>query len=220
MAADGTIPSVLDHAGVTYVIGIAGGTGSGKTTIARRIAESVPREVVALLEHDAYYRDLSHLSDEERALVNFDHPDALETSLLVEQLAAFRRGEPIGVPIYDFATHTRRREVHWIEPRPLLVLEGILVLAEARVRALLDLKIYVDTDADIRVFRRLERDIQERGRSFASVREQYDATVRPMHLQFVEPSKRWADVIVPEGGENRAAIELLVSKIRSVVSSR
>lgn len=204
---------------MTFVIGIAGGTGSGKTTIARRIAESVPSEVVALLEHDAYYRDLSHLSPEQRNTVNFDHPDALETPLLVEQLAAFKRGERIPVPIYDFASHTRRGEVRWIEPRPLLVLEGILVLAEARLRELLDLKIYVDTDADIRVLRRLERDIQERGRSFASVREQYDATVRPMHLQFVEPSKRWADVIVPEGGENLAAIELLVSKIKSVVAS-
>ena len=205
---------------MTFVIGIAGGTGSGKSTIARSIAASVPSELVALVEHDAYYRDLSHLSDEERAKVNFDHPDALETSLLVEQLAAFKGGQPIPVPIYDFASHTRRKEVRWIEPRPLLVLEGILVLAEARLRELLDLKLYVDTDADIRVFRRLERDIQERGRSFDSVREQYDASVRPMHLQFVEPSKRWADVILPEGGDNRAAVELLVSKIRSVVGLR
>ena len=205
---------------MTFVIGIAGGTGSGKSTIARSIAASVPSELVALVEHDAYYRDLSHLSDEERAKVNFDHPDALETSLLVEQLAAFKGGQPIPVPIYDFASPTRRKEVRWIEPRPLLVLEGILVLAEARLRELLDLKLYVDTDADIRVFRRLERDIQERGRSFDSVREQYDASVRPMHLQFVEPSKRWADVILPEGGDNRAAVELLVSKIRSVVGLR
>ena len=205
---------------VTFVIGIAGGTGSGKTTIAQRIAGAVPGDHVALLEHDSYYRDLSHLSDDERGRVNFDHPDALETSLLVEQLAALKAGQAIGVPVYDFSTHTRKVARKRLEPKPLLVLEGILVLADARLRELLDLKIYVDTDADLRLLRRLERDIQERGRTFESVREQYNATVRPMHLMFVEPSKRWADVIVPEGGENRAAIELLVGKVRSVVGAR
>lgn len=205
---------------MTFVIGIAGGTGSGKTTIAQRIAGAVPSEHVALLEHDSYYRDLSHLTAEERDRVNFDHPDALETSLLVDQLTALKAGETIGVPVYDFATHTRVRARRELSPRPLLVVEGILVLAEPRLRELFDLKIYVDTDADIRVFRRLERDIQERGRDFDSVRAQYYATVRPMHLMFVEPSKRWADVIVPEGGENRAAIELLTGKIRSVVGLR
>lgn len=202
------------------MIGIAGGTGSGKTTIAQRLAESVPSEYVAVLEHDAYYRDLSHLSPEERDRVNFDHPDALETSLLIEQLTAVKAGQSIGVPVYDFATHTRVPVRRSLAPRPLLVVEGILVLADARLRALFDLKIYVDTDADIRVFRRLERDIQERDRDFESVRDQYYSTVRPMHLMFVEPSKRWADLIVPEGGENRAAIELLTGKIRSVVGLR
>lgn len=205
---------------MTFVIGIAGGTGSGKTTIAQRIAEAVPSEYVAVLEHDSYYRDLSHLSAEERTRVNFDHPDALETSLLIEQLKALKAGQTVGIPVYDFSTHTRGPTRRTLEPKPLLVVEGILVLSDARLRELFDLKIYVDTDADIRVFRRLERDIQERGRTFESVREQYYATVRPMHLMFVEPSKRWADIIVPEGGENRAAIELLVGKIRSVAGVR
>lgn len=205
---------------VTFVIGIAGGTGSGKTTIAQRISEAVPSEQFAVLEHDAYYRDLSHLNLAERNLVNFDHPDALETSLLVEQLTALKAGQAIGVPVYDFSTHTRAVLQRRLEPKALLLVEGILVLADSRLRDLFNLKIYVDTDADIRVFRRLSRDIVERGRSFESVRDQYYATVRPMHLMFVEPSKRWADVIVPEGGENRAAIELLVGKIRSELRVR
>lgn len=204
---------------MTFVIGIAGGTGSGKTTIAQRIADSVPGEQFATLEHDAYYRDLSHLLPEERSWVNFDHPDALETSLLIEHLTALRSGEAIGAPVYDFATHTRLPARRLVSPMPLLLVEGILVLVDARLRALFDLKIYVDTDADIRVLRRLSRDILTRGRSFESVRDQYYGTVRPMHLMFVEPSKRWADVIVPEGGENRAAIELLVAKVRSEIGA-
>jgi len=201
----------------SFVIGIAGGTGSGKTTIAQRIADAVPAEQVLVLEHDAYYRDLSHLDGGARALVNFDHPDALETSLLVEHLTSLRVGASVGVPVYDFGTHTRQSARRHVGPRPLILVEGILVLADERLRALFDLKLYVDTDADIRILRRLERDIEERGRSFESVREQYYSTVRPMHLMFVEPSKRWADVIVPEGGENRAAVELLVGKVQSVL---
>jgi uridine kinase len=203
-----------------FVIGIAGGTGSGKTTIAQRIAAGVPEEHVTVLEHDSYYRDLSHLDDSARKLVNFDHPDALDTELLVEHLTVLRAGAAVVIPSYDFATHTRRMGGQALEPRPLLVVEGILVLADSRLRALFDLKIYVDTDADIRILRRLQRDIEDRGRSFDSVREQYYATVRPMHLLFVEPSKRWADVIVPEGGDNRAAIELVVAKVQSVVAAR
>jgi uridine kinase len=203
-----------------FVIGIAGGTGSGKTTIAQRIAGAVAARDVALIEHDSYYRDLSHLSDAERQLVNFDHPDALDTELLVEHLTRLRGGQAVEVPQYDFSSHTRRKEAHSLSPTPLVLVEGILVLADARLRATFDLKIYVDTDADIRILRRLWRDIQERGRSFESVREQYDSTVRPMHLMFVEPSKRWADVIVPEGGENRAAVELVVGKVQSVLSGR
>jgi uridine kinase len=202
------------------MLGIAGGTGSGKTTIAERIAASVAPSDVTLIEHDSYYRDLSGLPASERDLVNFDHPDALETELLIAQLEALRAGHAIEVPVYDFATHTRRPQARKISPTPLVLVEGILVLADARLRDLFDLKVYVDTDADVRLLRRLERDIQERNRSFESVREQYQTSVRPMHLQFVEPSKRWANVIVPEGGENRAAIELLVGKVERVVSSQ
>ena len=203
-----------------FIIGVAGGTGSGKTTIARRIAAGVPAADVSVIEHDAYYRDLSHLSAEERDLVNFDHPDALETQLLIEHLTSLRAGAAIELPVYDFATHTRKPISQRLAPRPLVVVEGILVFADPKLRALFDLKLYVDTDADIRILRRMERDIEERGRSFASVCEQYHSTVRPMHLLFVEPSKRWADVIVPEGGENRAAIELVVGKVQSVLSQR
>jgi uridine kinase len=199
-----------------FVIGIAGGTGAGKTTIARALAHAVPAEHVAAIEHDHYYRDLRHLSPEARDRVNFDHPDALESDLLVEHLVRLRRGEPIEVPIYDFATHTRRTETRAVEPSPVVLVEGILVLADAALREQLDLKVYVDTDADIRVLRRIARDLHERARSFESVREQYYATVRPMHLQFVEPSKRWADVIIPEGGSS-VALDLLVTKLRSML---
>ncbi len=199
-----------------FVIGIAGGTGAGKTTIARALAHAVPAEHVASIEHDHYYRDLRHLSPEARDGVNFDHPDALESDLLVEHLARLRRGEAVEVPIYDFATHTRRTETRAVEPAPVVLVEGILVLADPALREQLDLKVYVDTDADIRVLRRIARDLHERARSFESVREQYYATVRPMHLQFVEPSKRWADVIIPEGGSN-VALDLLVTKLRSIL---
>lgn len=201
------------------MLGIAGGTGSGKTTIATRIAEAVPAADVTVIEHDAYYRDLSHLALHERHAVNFDHPDALDTELLIQQLGALRAGRDVHIPAYDFATHTRRAAARIVRPTPLVVVEGILVLADPRLRAQFDLKIYVDTDADMRLLRRLQRDIEERGRSFDSVRDQYYASVRPMHLQFVEPSKRWADVIVPEGGDNRAAIELLVGKVEHVLAS-
>ncbi|HYO97197.1 MAG TPA: uridine kinase [Polyangiaceae bacterium] len=203
-----------------FVIGIAGGTGSGKTTIAQHLAGGVASEDVTLIEHDAYYRDLSHLSPAERAVVNFDHPDALETSLLIEHLKELRRGCGVSVPVYDFATHTRRLGLRTVTPKPLVVVEGILVLADAALRDLLDLKIYVDTDADIRVLRRVARDIERRGRNFESVCEQYYASVRPMHLTFVEPSKRWADVIVPEGGDNRAAVGLLLGKVQSVLRNQ
>lgn len=201
-----------------FIIGVAGGTGSGKTTIAKRIAEGVPAAEVSVIEHDAYYHDLSHLTAEERNQVNFDHPDALDTELLIEHLTSLRAGRVVALPVYDFATHTRKPTSLTLAPRPLIVVEGILVLNDPKLRALFDLKLYVDTDADVRILRRMERDIEERGRSFESVREQYNSTVRPMHLLFVEPSKRWADVIVPEGGENRAAIELVVGRVQSVLS--
>lgn len=203
-----------------FVIGIAGGTGSGKTTIAQHLAGGVASDDVTLIEHDAYYRDLSHLSAAERAVVNFDHPDALETSLLIEHLKELRRGRGVSVPVYDFATHTRRSMLRTVTPKPVVVVEGILVLADPALRELLDLKIYVDTDADIRVLRRVARDIERRGRNFESVCEQYYASVRPMHLTFVEPSKRWADVILPEGGGNDAAVGLLLGKVQSVLRNR
>lgn len=198
------------------VVGIAGATGSGKTLVAERLAAAVEGHVT-MLQHDSYYRDRADLSYEERCALNFDHPDALETPLLIEHVKALRAGQSIGQPSYDFTTHRRKTELRTVSPAPVIIVEGILVLAEAELRALFDIKIYVDTDADIRVFRRIRRDIEQRGRSFESVRQQYYRTVRPMTLQFVEPSRRWADIIVPEGGDNEVALDLLSAKLRSVV---
>lgn len=198
------------------VIGIAGGTGSGKTTVAHRIGASLPADAVTLLEHDHYYRDRQDLTYAERCQLNFDHPDSLETELLVDHLAALRAGNPVDVPSYDFKTHTRRPERKHVEPTPVIVVEGILVFVEEALRAQLDIKIFVDTDADIRAFRRIRRDIEQRGRTFESVREQYYRTVRPMHLLFVEPSRRWADVIIPEGGQNTVGIDLIIARVRQV----
>lgn len=202
-----------------YVVGVAGGTGSGKTTVARKIVEGGGGDV-AILEHDAYYRDRPDLDFEARSKLNFDHPDALETSLLVEHLRALKRGEAIHAPTYDFKTHRRGTETRLVVPTPILVVEGILLFVEKEVRDELDLKLFVDTDADIRVLRRVRRDMEKRGRTFESIRQQYYETVRPMHLQFVEPSKRWADVIIPEGGRNTVALDLILTKIRSEVLAR
>jgi uridine kinase len=202
------------------VIGIAGGTGSGKTTVARTIAASLPGEEVAALEHDAYYRDRPDLTFDERASLNFDHPDSLETELLVEHLRLLRAGRTVEVPVYDFATHRRLPRSRTVRPARVIVVEGILVFTDEELRRLLDIKIYVDTDADVRAFRRIRRDIEQRGRTFQSVREQYYRTVRPMHLQFVEPSKRYANVIIPEGGENEVGVDLIVSKLRHTLASR
>jgi uridine kinase len=199
------------------VVGIAGGTGSGKTTVAKTIAQAMPSESVAMLEFDAYYRDRPDLTIEARSQLNFDHPDALEIDLLVEHLRNIRGGEAIDVPRYDFKTHRREVEPRKLASAPIIIVEGILVFVDARVRELLDMKIFVDTDPDIRVFRRIRRDMEHRGRSFESVREQYYKTVRPMHLQFVEPSKRWADLIIPEGGNNRVALDLIIAKLLSVL---
>ena len=200
------------------VIGIAGGTGSGKTTVAKNLAQALPPNRVVLIEHDAYYRDRADLSPEERAEINYDHPAALESDLLAEHLRDLRAGKPVELPTYDFVTHTRRPETKSTLPAEVIIVEGILVFVEAKVRAQLDIKIFVDTDPDIRVFRRVRRDLEERGRTFSSVRDQYYSTVRPMHLQFVEPSKRWADLIIPEGGENRVALDVLLGKLQHVVS--
>jgi len=197
------------------VLGIAGGSGSGKSTIARAILAALPAGSGVLLEQDHYYRAQSHLPLEERERVNYDHPDALEIELLCDHLDALRRGEAIDRPTYDFAIHDRAPEPLHVPPARVIVVEGILVLADERLRERLDVKIYVDTDPDIRLMRRIRRDLEHRGRSFQQVRKQYYETVRPMHLAFVEPSKRFADVIVPEGGENRVALELISSLVRA-----
>ncbi len=198
-------------------VGIAGGTGSGKTTVAKRIAQALPSAAVTTIEHDAYYRDRTDLSADDRALVNYDHPDSLETELLVEHIDRLRAGEAVDVPIYDFKTHSRSVESRRVAPTPIVLVEGILVFVDARLRERLDMKLFVDTDADIRIFRRIRRDMEHRGRTFESVREQYYKTVRPMHLEFVEPSKRTADLIIPEGGNNAVAIDLIITKLRSLL---
>ena len=200
------------------LIGIAGGTGSGKSTIAKALADGLPAASVAVIDHDAYYRDRPDLGFDERSKLNYDHPDALDTDLLVSHLEALRAGHTAEIPIYDFVSHSRRAESRRIEPARVIIVEGILVFVEERVRNLLDIKLFVDTDADLRVFRRIRRDIEQRGRSFASIREQYYRTVRPMHLQFVEPSKRWADLIIPEGGQNSVAVDLMLGKLGRIIA--
>lgn len=198
-------------------IGIAGGTGSGKTSVARALTAGLPSGSVVMIEHDAYYRDRTDLPFDERSLLNFDHPDSLDNDLLVDHLKRLRAGEPVEIPIYDFKTHARLAETRRVELAPVIIVEGILTFVDARIRQLLDIKLFVDTDSDLRVFRRIRRDLEQRGRSFASIRDQYYATVRPMHLQFVEPSKRWADLIIPEGGENRIALDLILGKLGKIV---
>jgi uridine kinase len=199
--------------GRSLVVGIAGGTGSGKTTVAEKLAAAMPQGRCVTIEHDAYYRDQGHLTPDERATINYDHPSALESSLLAEHLRGLRAGEPVDVPIYDFATHTRRAETRRVLPAPVIIVEGILVFCEAKLREQMDVKIFVDTDPDIRLMRRIRRDLEVRGRTFQSVRDQYYATVRPMHIEYVEPTKRWADLIVPEGGDNRVALDVLLGQL-------
>ena len=198
----------------SFVVGIAGGTGSGKTTVAARMEQALPPGAAVLIEHDGYYRDRSGLTPEARAQINYDHPEAMETELLVAHLDELRAGRAVEVPQYDFRLHVRRRETRTVPAAPVIILEGILVLADDRLRARMDLRVFVDTDADIRLMRRIARDMEERGRSFPQIAEQYYRTVRPMHLEFVEPSKRFADLIIPEGGENRAALDVLIGGIR------
>ncbi len=202
-----------------YVVGVAGGTGSGKSTVAERIVQALPPEHVGIIQYDNYYRDRAELSYEERCKLNFDHPDSLETELLIEHLAKLKAGDAIDTPVYDFKRHRRSEETERVEPRRVIVVEGILVFVEPRLREQLDLKLFVDTPPDIRVFRRIRRDLEHRGRTFASIREQYYATVRPMHLQFVEPSKAYADLIIPEGGRNRVALDLILAKLRAVAEA-
>jgi len=199
------------------VIGIAGGTGSGKTTVVKSIIERVGSHRIACLSHDAYYRDLTHLSLEERQRVNFDHPDSLETDLLIQHIHQLKQWQPVHMPVYDFAHHTRTEETILVEPRRIILVDGILIFYEPALRALFDVKIFVDTDPDIRFIRRLQRDIVERGRTTDSVIRQYLETVRPMHLEFVEPTKRYADVIIPEGGMNIVALDMVIARIEKLL---
>lgn len=196
------------------LIGITGGTGSGKSTVANKIYESFSEECIAMIEQDSYYKDQSHLTFEERIKTNYDHPDAFDTELLVEHLKELLNGQIIRKPIYDFKEHTRKKETVELQPRKIIIVEGILILQEPDIRELLDIKIYVDTDDDVRIIRRILRDINERGRTVESVIEQYLQVVKPMHTQFTEPTKRHANIIIPEGGQNKVAIDILVSKVK------
>lgn len=202
---------------MSVVIGIAGGSGSGKTTVQRRVMERFGTRRIALLDHDAYYRDLAHLEPDQRARFNFDHPDALETDLMVEHVDRLLAGEAIEKPTYSFETHRRLDATERVEPRPVVLIDGILVLAEPALRERMDVKLYVDAAPDVRLMRRMERDIYERGRTAQSVLEQYRRTVRPMHLEFVEPSKRHADVIIPRGGHNQVAIDMVLARVQSLL---
>jgi uridine kinase len=199
------------------LLGVAGGTGSGKTTVARSILESVGQERISLIQQDSYYKDVNWRSESELLHHNFDHPSAIDNDLMVAHLAALKAGHPVEVPIYDFVRHRRTARTRRVEPQPVILIEGILIFVEPVLRDLLDFKIYVDTDADIRLIRRLGRDMSERGRTVQDVLRQYLETVRPMHLEFVEPSKRWADIIIPEGGENRVALEMVVARVEQLI---
>ncbi|NLN84010.1 MAG: uridine kinase [Firmicutes bacterium] len=198
----------------TLIIGIAGGTGSGKTTLTQALLNRFSDDI-SVIFHDNYYRDQKHLTLEERNLLNYDHPKAFETELLIEHLEKLKKGEEVLCPVYDFSQHTRSDKVVVIKPKPIIVLDGILILEDEDLNELLDIKLFVDTDADVRILRRIERDINQRGRSFTSVRDQYLSTVKPMHERYVEPSKRQADIVIPEGGRNKVAIELLLLRLKA-----
>jgi uridine kinase len=202
----------------SLVIGIAGGSGSGKTTVAQTILQRVGPDRISFLQHDAYYKDLSGLPPAQRIEVNFDHPNSLETELLTNHVLQLKDGRPVEVPIYDFSTHSRTDRTYTVKPRRVILVEGILIFTEAALRNLFDVKLFVDTDPDLRFIRRLERDISERGRTLEMVVKQYLSTVRPMHLEFVEPSKRYADVVIPEGGFNAAALDMVVARIESMLA--
>ena len=199
------------------VIGIAGGSGSGKTTVANVVMQRVGAENIAYLPHDAYYKELGHLPPNQRAQINFDHPDSLENELMIQHIQALREYQPVALPVYDFSTDSRTDKIIEVKPQRIIIVEGILIFAVPDLRKMFDLKIFVDTDPDIRLIRRLQRDISERGRSTESVINQYLSTVRPMHLEFVEPSKRYADVIIPEGGFNTAALDLVVARLEALL---
>lgn len=199
------------------LIGITGGTGSGKSTVAKEIYNKFSEDCIAMIEQDSYYKDQSHLSLEDRIKTNYDHPDAFDNELLVKHLEGLLNGEIIEKPIYDFSIHNRKKETIKVQPKEIIIVEGILVLEDPDLRNILDIKIYVDTDADVRIIRRLVRDINERGRTVDSVINQYLSVVRPMHMQFTEPTKRYADIIIPEGGHNKVAIDILVANIKQIL---
>ena len=200
-----------------FFVGIAGGTGSGKTTVARKVAAGLPLGAAAIVEHDNYYREHAEVPERQRAQINYDHPASLDNDHLIADLQALKDGRSIEMPLYDYKTHRRRPESKRIEPTPVIVVEGILVFVDDRLRNLFDLKIFVDTDADIRIMRRVRRDIEDRGRSFADIREQYYRSVRPMHQKYVEPCKRYADLIIPEGGSNIVALDAIVGNLLHVL---
>ena len=206
--------------GNPVVIGVAGGSGSGKSTVARELFRQFQHDSVTMIEQDSYYKDQSHLSVEERSLTNYDHPFAFDNDLLLFHLQELIEGRAIEKPIYDFKVHNRRPETVRVEPTDVIIMEGLLILEDERIRNLMDIKVFVDTDADVRILRRIVRDIEERGRSLDSVVNQYLHVVRPMHLQFIEPTKRYADVIIPEGGYNRVALDLLSTKISNILMEK
>ncbi len=201
----------------TLVIGIAGGTGSGKTTVANEILTRVGKEIVSYIPHDAYYRDLSDLPPNEKTPINYDHPNSLDTELMISHVEKLKQGLSVELPIYDFTIHSRTSKTITIPPNPVILVEGILIFSDPVLRELFDVKIFVDTDADIRLTRRIRRDITERGRTIESVLNQYEKTVRPMHLEFVEPSKRYADIIIPEGGHNQVALDMVIARIETML---
>jgi uridine kinase len=201
-----------------FFVGIAGGTGSGKTTVASKVHGALPEGTAVIIDHDAYYKDRSGMPKRERDLLNFDHPDALDNELLIQHLDELANGRAVDTPLYDFVTHSRWTDQRRVLPVSVVIVEGILIFVDAEMRRRFDVKIFVDTDADIRVFRRVRRDMESRGRTFAQVDEQYHRTVRPMHLEFVEPSKRWADILIPEGGNNEVALDMVISKLLSIAA--
>jgi uridine kinase len=200
------------------IIGVAGGSGSGKTTVVRRIIERIGDDNILLIQHDSYYRDLSHLTIEERSLQNFDHPEALETELMIEHIKRLLDGQTIEIPHYDFANHTRSEETTRVSPRRVILIDGILIFYERALRSMLDIRLFVDTDHDVRLLRRIKRDLAKRGRSLESILHQYEHFVRPMHFEFVEPSKRYADMIIPHGGENAVALDMVDAVIKERLS--
>lgn len=200
------------------IIGVAGGSGSGKTTVVDKILQKIGKSSIQLIEHDSYYRDLKHLPFSEREKKNFDHPSALETELMIRHLKTLRRGEEVQVPVYDFVTHCRTEETLSASPKSIILIDGILIFSEPELLKMMDIKIFVDTDDDIRLLRRLRRDIEERGRDLAGILNQYETYVRPMHLEFVEPAKRYADIIIPHGGENKVALKMIIAMIKDQVN--